>query len=206
MLAWLPVRNGGTPPKARSRAAARLRRAESSAHISSRSASSRSKRASDTESRRRAQHGELEQGQVVARTEMSPRVQGITSGQAKSMLATVPPRDAAGKTRRLIAAKELAELIAVEAKIKKATAELRAIGPARGSHLMDIAAISQIRLDTDGRAYYRRKRAQGRSPSRPSGASSAESPTRSIANSSKTHTMTSPKRRRGSGRALRGVS
>ena len=150
----------------------------------------------------------------------------ITTGQAKAMLASVRPRDIAGKTRRRIAAEELAELIAVEAKIKKSTAELKAIVLARGSRLMDlhgvgpvvaartladvgdvtrfadrnrfaswtgtapldassgeqnrhrlsragnrrmnhmihIAAISQIRLDTDGRAYYRRKRAEGKKP------------------------------------------
>ena len=148
----------------------------------------------------------------------------ITTGQAKTMLASVRPRDIAGKTRRRIAAEELAELIAVEAKIKKSTAELKAIVLARGSRLMDlhgvgpvvaarvladvgdvtrfadrnrfaswtgtapldassgeqnrhrlsragnrrmnhmihIAAISQIRLDTDGRVYYRRKRAEGK--------------------------------------------
>jgi transposase len=142
------------------------------------------------------------------------------------MLASVRPRDIAGKTRRRIAAEELAELIAVEAKIKKSTAELKAIVLARGSRLMDIhgvgpvvaarvladvgdvtrfanrnrfaswtgtapldassgeqnrhrlsragnrrmnhmihiAAISQIRLDTDGRVYYRRKRAEGKKP------------------------------------------
>ena len=32
------------------------------------------------------------------------------------------------------------------------------------NHLIHIAAISQIRLDTDGRAYYRRKRAEGKRP------------------------------------------
>ena len=147
----------------------------------------------------------------------------ITTGQAKTTLASIRPRDVAGKTRRRIAAEELAELVAVEAKIKKATAELKAIVIERGSHLMDlhgvgpvvaarvladvgdvtrfadrnrfaswtgtapldassgeqnrhrlsragnrrmnhIAAISQIRLDTDGRAYYRRKRAEGKRP------------------------------------------
>ena len=62
----------------------------------------------------------------------------ITTGQAKAMLATVRPRDIAGKTRRRIAAEELAELIAVEAKIKKATAELKTMVLARGSHLMDL--------------------------------------------------------------------
>ncbi|HET7277843.1 MAG TPA: transposase [Dermatophilaceae bacterium] len=150
----------------------------------------------------------------------------LTTGQAKAMLASVRPRDVAGKTRRRIAAEEIAELVAVEAKMNKATAELKALVLARGSHLMDIpgvgpvvaswvladvgdvarfadrnrfaswtgtapldassgeqnrhrlsragdrrvnhmihiAAISQIRLDTDGRAYYRRKRAEGKKP------------------------------------------
>jgi transposase len=150
----------------------------------------------------------------------------ITTGQAKAMLATVRPRDVAGKTRRRIATEELAELIAVEAKIKKATAELKSMVLARESRLMDIhgvgavvaariladvgditrfadrnrfaswtgtapldassgeqnrhrlsragnrrvnhmihiAAVTQLRLDTEGRAYYRRKRAAGKKP------------------------------------------
>ena len=150
----------------------------------------------------------------------------ITTGQAKKMLAGVRPRDIAGKTRRRIAAEELAELVAVEAKIKKATAELKAMVLARGSRLMDlrgvgpvvaariladvgdvarfadrnrfaswtgtapldassgeqnrhrlsragnrrvnhmihIAAVTQMRLDTEGRTYYRRKRAAGKKP------------------------------------------
>jgi transposase len=150
----------------------------------------------------------------------------ITTGQAKRLLASVRPRDVAGKTRRRIAAEELTELVAVEAKMKKATAELKTIVLARGSHLMDlpgigpvvaariladvgdvarfadrnrfaswtgtapldassgevvrhrlsragnrrvnhmihIAAISQLRLDTEGRAYYRRKLANGKRP------------------------------------------
>jgi hypothetical protein len=49
------------------------------------------------------------------------------------MLARVRPRDIAGKTRRRIAAEELAELIAVEDKIKKSTAELKVIVLARDS-------------------------------------------------------------------------
>jgi transposase len=32
------------------------------------------------------------------------------------------------------------------------------------NHMIHIAAISQIRLDTDGRAYYRRKRAEAKKP------------------------------------------
>src|SRR5580765_924581 len=68
----------------------------------------------------------------------------LLPGQAKAMLATVRPRDIAGKTRRRIAAEELTELIAVEAKIKKSTAELKAIVLARGSHLMDIHGVGPV--------------------------------------------------------------
>src|SRR6476620_411805 len=50
----------------------------------------------------------------------------ITALQAKAMLARVRPRDIAGKTRRRIAAEEITELAAVDAKIKKSTAELKA--------------------------------------------------------------------------------
>jgi transposase len=150
----------------------------------------------------------------------------ITPLQAKAMLARVRPRDIAGKTRRSIAAEELAELVAVDAKITKATAELKTLVLARGSRLMDlrgvgpvvaartladvgdvarfadrnrfaswtgtapldassgeqnrhrlsragnrrmnhmihIAAVTQLRHDTDGRTYYRRKRAEGKKP------------------------------------------
>ena len=65
----------------------------------------------------------------------------IAAGQAKAMLAGVRPRDIAGKTRRRIAADELAELVAVEAKIKKATAELKAMVLARHSRLMDLRGV-----------------------------------------------------------------
>ena len=150
----------------------------------------------------------------------------ITPLQAKAMLTGVRPRDVAGKTRRRIAMEELAELITVDAKIKKATAELKAMVVARRSRLMDlhgvgpvvaariladvgdvarfadrnrfaswtgtapldassgeqnrhrlsragnrrvnhmihIAAVTQLRLNTEGRAYYRRKRAAGKKP------------------------------------------
>ena len=42
------------------------------------------------------------------------------------------------------------------------------------NHMIHIAAISQIRLDTPGRAYYRRKLAAGRRHSKPCAASSGE--------------------------------
>ncbi len=68
----------------------------------------------------------------------------ITTGQAKRLLASVRPRDIAGKTRRRIAAEELAELVAVEARMKKANAELKAIVLARGSHLMDLHGVGPV--------------------------------------------------------------
>ena len=64
----------------------------------------------------------------------------MTSVQAKALLASIRPRDIAGKTRRSIAVEELADLVAIEAKMKKSTAELKILvkgprvtadGPAR---------------------------------------------------------------------------
>jgi transposase len=154
------------------------------------------------------------------------RKRDLSALQAKALLATVRPRDVAGKTRRRIAAEEIADLVAVDAKLKKAKAELKAAVVARGSTLMDIfgvgpagaariladvgdvarfadrnrfaswtgtapldassgqqirhrlsragnrrmnhvihvAAIVQLRHDTEGRAYYRRKLTAGKTP------------------------------------------
>ena len=150
----------------------------------------------------------------------------ITALQAKAMLATVRPRDVAGKTRRRIAAEELAELTKIDATVKRSTAELKAlvltrrsrlmnihgVGPVvapriladvgdvarfanrnrfaswtgtapldassgeqnrhrlfragnrRLNHVIHIAAVTQLRLNTEGRDYYRRTRAAGKKP------------------------------------------
>jgi transposase len=150
----------------------------------------------------------------------------ITALQAKAILASVRPRDLAGKTRRRLAVEQLTELVAIDKKIKALTKELKAMVQARDSTLMDlpgvgpvvaariladvgdvarfadrnrfaswtgtapldassgeqirhrlsragnrkmnhmlhIAAATQIRLDTEGRTYYRRKLAQGQDP------------------------------------------
>ena len=154
------------------------------------------------------------------------RKRDLSAAQAKAMLATVRPRDIAGKTRRRMAAEEVADLVVLDAKLKKSKAEIKAAVTDRGSHLMDvfgvgpagagriladvadvarfadrnrfaswtgtapldassgeqnrhrlsragnrrmnhvlhIAAIVQIRHDTEGRAYYRRKLAAGKTP------------------------------------------
>jgi transposase len=154
------------------------------------------------------------------------RKRDLSALQAKAMLATVRPRDIAGKTRRRMAAEELADLVAVDAKLKKIKAELKTavqrrgsrlmqihgVGPAgaaraladvgdvarfadrnrfaswtgtapldassgeqvrhrlsragnrRMNHVLHVAAIVQLRNDTEGRAYYRRKLAAGKTP------------------------------------------
>jgi transposase len=154
------------------------------------------------------------------------RKKDLSALQAKALLASVRPRDIAGKTRRRMAAEELADLVGVDAKLKKIKAELTTAVKQRGSTLMDIygvgpagaariladagdiarfadrnrfaswtgtapldassveqirhrlsragnrrmnhvihvAAIVQIRHDTAGRDYYRRKLAAGKTP------------------------------------------
>jgi len=69
------------------------------------------------------------------------RKKDLSAGQAKTMLATVRPRDIAGKTRRRMAAEELADLVAVDAKLKKIKAELKTAVLARGSTLMNISGV-----------------------------------------------------------------
>ena len=148
----------------------------------------------------------------------------ITALQAKAILASVRPRDIAGKARRRIAADELAAWVAINKKVKELTLEIKAIVKERGSNLMDlngvgpvvaarvladvgdvarfadrnrfaswtgtapldassgdhtrhrlsragnrrmnrmlhIVATTQLRYDTEGRAYYRRKLAAGK--------------------------------------------
>jgi transposase len=61
--------------------------------------------------------------------------------QYQALLATVRPRDTAGKTRRRMAAEELADLHRLDAKLKAMKAELKAAVQATGSHLMDIHGI-----------------------------------------------------------------
>jgi transposase len=148
----------------------------------------------------------------------------ITALQARAILASVRPRDLAGKTRRRLAVEQLTELVAVEKKIKALTKELKSMVIARGStlmelpgvgpvvaariladvgdvarfadrnrfaswtgtapldassgeqirhrlsragnrkmnHMLHIAAATQVRLGTEGPAYYRRKLAEGK--------------------------------------------
>ena len=60
------------------------------------------------------------------------RKKDLSALQAKEMLASVRPRDVAGRTRRRMAAEELADLVAVDAKLKALKAELKAAVLAAG--------------------------------------------------------------------------
>jgi transposase len=64
-----------------------------------------------------------------------------STGQYKALLARVRPRDLAGRTRRRMAAEELADLVRFDARLKAMKAELKAAVEAAGSHLMDIHGI-----------------------------------------------------------------
>jgi hypothetical protein len=64
-----------------------------------------------------------------------------STGQYRKLLATMRPRDLAGKTRRRMAAEEIADLERLDAKLKAMKAELTAAVAASGSHLMDIHGI-----------------------------------------------------------------
>jgi len=61
--------------------------------------------------------------------------------QYRALLATVRPRDLAGKTCRRMAAEELEDLERLDVKLKAMKAELKAAVLATGSHLMDIHGI-----------------------------------------------------------------
>ena len=65
----------------------------------------------------------------------------LSALQAKRLLATVRPRTLVGKTIRRMAAEEITDLVAVDAKLKAIKKELRAAVTARGSHLMDLFGV-----------------------------------------------------------------
>jgi transposase len=150
----------------------------------------------------------------------------LSATQAKALLATVRPRDVAGRTRRQLAAELLADIVRLDRQLKDSDQQLRAAVTATGTGLPDlygigpvgaarilgdvgniarfqtrahfaswtgtapidassgqqqrhrlsragnrrlnrvlhIMAIVQIRHDTEGRAYYRRKLAAGKTP------------------------------------------
>ena len=65
----------------------------------------------------------------------------LSASQAKSIAGHRPTRKLAGAIRRRIAAAELADLVALDAKLKKINAELKSAVQARGSRLMEIHGV-----------------------------------------------------------------
>ena len=76
-------------------------------------------------------------------TELIPGGAGkdLTATRAKRLLATVKPRSLLGKTTRRMAAEEIVDLVATDARLKTLTKELKTAVQARGSHLMDLQGI-----------------------------------------------------------------
>jgi transposase len=65
----------------------------------------------------------------------------LSAAQAKALLATVKPRDAAGKARRRVAAELIADLERVYQRSKQADKELKDLVAATGTTLMDLHGI-----------------------------------------------------------------
>jgi len=65
----------------------------------------------------------------------------LSAAQAKKLLATVRPRDAAGKTRRRVAAELIADLERIYQRKRAANKELTALVAATGTTLMDLNGI-----------------------------------------------------------------
>src|SRR3954452_23671208 len=65
----------------------------------------------------------------------------LTATKARRLLATVRPRSVVGKTTRRMAAEEVADLVATDARLKALTKQHAAAVRARGSHLMDLRGI-----------------------------------------------------------------
>src|SRR5215472_5211675 len=65
----------------------------------------------------------------------------LSAAQAKELLATIRPRDIAGKTRRRLAAELITELTRTDKRIKTADAELKALVAATGSSLLQLHGI-----------------------------------------------------------------
>jgi len=84
----------------------------------------------------------------------------LSALQAKRLLATVKPRSLVGKTIRRMATEEIADLVAVDAKLKAIKKELKAAVTERGSHLMGLFGVGPRRRSPD----HGRRRGRGRFP------------------------------------------
>jgi transposase len=65
----------------------------------------------------------------------------LTAPQARTLIATIKPRDAVGKTRRRLVVELIGELDSIDKKTKVADKDLKALVIARGSTLMDLHGV-----------------------------------------------------------------
>jgi transposase len=65
----------------------------------------------------------------------------LSATQAKALLATVRPRDVVGRTRRRLAGEHIAELVAIDKRIKTADLELRELIDETGSTLLQLFGV-----------------------------------------------------------------
>ena len=75
----------------------------------------------------------------------------LSATQAKALLATVRPRDVAGRTRRQLAAELLADIVALDRKLKDSDQRLKEAVAATGSGLPDLYGIGPGRRRPDPR-------------------------------------------------------
>jgi transposase len=68
----------------------------------------------------------------------------LSATQAKELLATVRPRDIAGRTRRQLAAELLADIVVLDRKLKDSDQRLRTAVEATGSGLPDLYGIGPV--------------------------------------------------------------
>ena len=77
----------------------------------------------------------------AARADPGGAKRDLSAAQAKKLLAKVRPRDAAGKTRRRVAAELIGDLERIYARKKAADKELRELVAATGTSLLDLKGI-----------------------------------------------------------------
>jgi transposase len=68
----------------------------------------------------------------------------LSAAQAKALLATVHPRDVAGRTRRQLAAELLADIVVLDRKLKDSDKRLAEAVTATGTGLLDLYGIGPV--------------------------------------------------------------
>jgi transposase len=81
---------------------------------------------------------------LIAELVPGTKKKDLSAQQGKAILATVRPRDVAGRTRRRMAVEEVADLVRVDAQIRAIKAELQTAVTERGSSLMELTGVGPV--------------------------------------------------------------